>query len=388
MAARADDGVVVAGYTDGTMPGASNAGASDVFVAAFDRGGKRSWLRQFGGAGSDRATGVAVDTAGDAYVTGYTNGSMPDTGGSHGAADAFLVKLSPEGGLLWSRQFGSPAADFARGVAVDPTGNVFVVGDTSGALPENAAARGRSDAFVAKFDASGDLDWMREFGSSALDRATGVAVDAGGDALIVGTTSGALPTNSAGGASDVFVAKVGPNGQRLWIRQFGSEGGNQADFGQAIAARPDGTSFVTGYTYGSLPGNNSSGGIDGYVARLDASGNLSWVRQFGAGRAVFGDAIALDPGGDIVTGGWSDVDPFGAKGSSGPWRVFVAKLDPEGRKPVWVRRFGASGKEEAVGLAVGRDGGVTAASSGILKRPPAPSFPVSANDVLLLRYPP
>lgn len=387
VAVRPDGSLVVVGYTDGSMPGATSAGASDIFVAAFDAGGKRLWLRQLGGAGSERAVGVATDATGDAYVAGFTNGSFPGTGGSHGAADAFLVKLGPDGSVLWARQFGSPAADFARGVALDATGNVLVGGDTRGALPGNPPAAGAGDAFVAKFDASGDLDWMREFGGPGGERVGGIAVDAQGDALVSGTSSGTLPTNSSQGQRDVFVAKLGPNGRTVWVRQLGSP---RDDFGEAIATDAGGASIIAGYTYGALPGNTSSGGIDGYIAHVDADGNLGWVRQFGVHRAVFADAVAVAPGGDVVVAGWADADPF-ENGSGGHWRVFVAKFGPQGGQRLWLRQFGESGTEEVAGVAVGSAGTVMVASSGVLKpRPPPPgeSLPESVNDVLLARYPP
>lgn len=390
VAVRSDGTVVVAGYTDGTLTGAASAGESDLFVAAFDGSGQRQWLRQFGGRGADRATGVAVDRRGDAYVSGFTSNSLP-TADSVGAGDAFLAKLGPDGTLLWLRQFGTTGADYARGVAVDITGNVFVGGDTNGTLAENASSGGDGDAFLAKFDASGDLVWLRQFGSAAADKVTAVATDARGDVLAVGTTGGALPTNRALGSSDAFVTKFDGNGVRVWVRQFGSEG---ADYAYGVAVDQDGGVFTTGFTYGSLPGNSSSGNIDGFLAHFDANGNRTMVRQFGDNGAVFGYAVALDAAGNPIVGGWSDLDPLGSSAAPGPWRAYLATFDAQGA-PRGSRQFGTSGMEQPVGLAVDGSGGVYVTTSGVL--PPggkpadtdtSPRPPASANDVLLLSYPP
>ncbi|MEJ2357036.1 MAG: SBBP repeat-containing protein [Deinococcales bacterium] len=384
VAAAPGGGGVIAGYTDGSFPGQTSAGGSDVFVAAFDDTGAQRWLRQFGGKGADRATAVALDAQRNAYVSGYTNGRMPE-GSSVGAGDAFLAKLGPDGSLLWLRQFGTTGADYARGVAVDASGNVFVGGDTNGTLPENVSAGGDGDAFLAKYDASGDLVWLRQFGSAGSDRINGVATDAEGNVLATGVTQGALPTNHARGQSDGFVAKFDGNGTRVWLRQFGSE---EADYAYALAAGPDGASYVTGYTYGSLPGNANSGNLDGYLARFDANGNLSWLRQFGNDGVVFGYAVAVEPAGNVLLGGWTNLDQLGPSGTVGAWHAYTARFDRQGQI-VGLHEFGASSMEKEVGLAVDRAGNAYVTTSGILPaagqtgRPPG-----GADDVLLLSYPP
>ena len=384
VAAAPTGGSVVAGYTDGTFAGQAGSGGSDVFVAAFDAEGRRRWLRQFGGTGSDRATAVAVDAQGDTYVSGYTNGRMPG-GSSAGAGDAFLAKLGPDGTLAWLRQFGTTGADYARGVAVDATGNVFVGGDTNGTLPENANAGGDGDAFLAKFDASGDLVWFRQFGSNGSDRVNGVATDAAGNVLAAGVTQGSLPTNNARGKSDGFVAKFDGNGTRVWLRQFGSE---DADYAYALAVGADGASFVTGFTYGSLPGNASSGNIDGYLARFDANGNLSWIRQFGHDGVVFGYAAAVDASGHVLLGGWTNLDSLGPSGTLGPWRAFAAGFDARGQN-LWLSEFGASAMEKEVGIAVDHAGNAFVTTSGILPAAGDTTRPAAgADDALLISYPP
>jgi hypothetical protein len=390
VAVRADGSLVVAGYTDGTLPGATSSGASDLFVASFDADGQPRWTRQFGGRGADRATGVAVDAQGDAYVSGFTSNSLPPAD-SVGAGDAFVAKVGSDGTLLWLRQFGTTGADYARSVAVDATGNVFVGGDTNGTLPGNTNLGGDGDAFLAKFDASGDLVWLRQFGSAAADKVTSVTTDARGDVLAVGTTRGTLPTNRARGGSDAFMIKLDGNGTRVWLRQFGSEG---ADYAYGVAADAAGGAFATGFTYGSLPGNVSSGNIDGFLAHVDANGNRTLLRQFGDDGAVFGYAVALDAAGNPFVGGWADLDPLGGSPAPGPWRAYVATFDAQGA-PRGIHQFGTSGMEQPVGVALGPDGAIYVTTSGVL--PPggtpedtdtSPRPPVGANDVLLLSYPP
>src|SRR5206468_1840643 len=124
----------VVGETEGTLPGQHSAGGRDAFIRKYDSEGHELWTRQFGGGGGEAAAGVALNADGDTYVVGASGAALPGQT-SAGGFDAFIGKYDRDGHELWTRQFGSSADDFARGVAVDPSGNVVVVGSTEGALP-------------------------------------------------------------------------------------------------------------------------------------------------------------------------------------------------------------------------------------------------------------
>ncbi|MBI2819368.1 MAG: SBBP repeat-containing protein, partial [Acidobacteria bacterium] len=144
------------------------------------------WIRQFGSTSNDWANRVAVDTSG-VYVAGLTNGALPGQT-SAGLEDAFLRKYEDSGNELWTRQFGSESSDVALGVAVNAT-DVYVVAYTKDTLLGGTVGR---DAFVGKYDTNGNESWTRPFGSTSYDEAWGVAVDATG-VYVAGITGGALP---------------------------------------------------------------------------------------------------------------------------------------------------------------------------------------------------
>ena len=150
-----------------------------------------AWTQQVGDGTYDEAYGVAVDARGNVLVVGYTDGVLPGQK-SAGESDAFVRKYDPNGKELWTRQFGSTGDDEALGVAVDARGNVLMVGWTEGTLPGQRSA-GKRDVFVRKYDPAGRELWTRQFGSRDSDWASGVAVDAHGNVLVVGWTEGALP---------------------------------------------------------------------------------------------------------------------------------------------------------------------------------------------------
>ncbi len=145
-----------------------------------------AWTAQIGTADRDHGRSVAVDGSGNAYITGYTSG---DLGGSNaGSMDAFLTKIDSLGNEVWSSQIGSSGLDNSWSVAVDGSGNSYISGYTDGNLGGSNA--GSYDAFLTKFDSSGNEVWSQQIGSSSDDASYSVAVDAAGNAYISGRTIG------------------------------------------------------------------------------------------------------------------------------------------------------------------------------------------------------
>ena len=194
----------IAGVTSGSL-GGPNAGRSDYFLAKYDASGTLLWTRQAGTSTNDFGLDVDVDSAGNAYITGWTEGSLggPNAGGK----DVFLAKYDALGTLLWTRQAGTSVRDEALGVAVDSAGNAYITGGTGGSL--GGPNPGRDDYFLAKHDTSGALLWTRQAGTSAIDAAWSVAVDSAGNAYITGLTEGSLGGPNAGLGRDYFLAKYG-----------------------------------------------------------------------------------------------------------------------------------------------------------------------------------
>jgi hypothetical protein len=253
-------GVYVAGSTADVLPGQASAGNADAFVRKYDREGNELWTRQFGTSSFDQARGIAVHTSG-VYVAGLTAGAMPGQT-SAGAHDAFVRKYDASGAELWTRQFGTRKLEEVTGIAADDTG-IYVVGSTLGVLPGQAGA-GSSDLFVRKYDAEGKELWTRQFGTPEYDQSRGVAVH-GASLYIAGITLGTFPGQTAPGLHDAIVVRLSADGQTTWIRQFGS---SQLDDAVGISVNASGV-YVAGLTGGGLPGQKNSGNVDAFIARLD-----------------------------------------------------------------------------------------------------------------------
>ena len=286
--------VYIGGNTSGSLGGPFMGGEFDAFLARYDASGALLWIRQMGTPERDVGHDVAADSAGNVYITGSTPGSL--AGPSAGGSDAYLIKHDASGNLLWMRQLGTSKDDGARGVAVDGAGNAYVSGSTAGDLGGPSA--GGKDAFVAKYDASGALLWTRQLGTPANDGGGKMAAADAGKAYVSGSTAGDLSGPSAGG-SDAFIAKYDATGGLLWVRQLGTSKG---DGGHGAAVDSAGNVYLSGETFGDL-GGPSSGQREGFVAKYDASGSLLWTQQLGTPHDDWAADIAVDAGGDVYLGG-------------------------------------------------------------------------------------
>ncbi|GAG12908.1 unnamed protein product, partial [marine sediment metagenome] len=260
MAVDGSGNAYIAGATAGSI-GGPKVGKSDAFLVKFSNDGSVLWARQLGSNTYDSCRGVTVDDFGNVYICGATQG---DLGGPHvGEWDTFLAKYSEAGDLLWVRQLGTPETDWSHSVAVDALGNVCVTGNTAGSFAGPNA--GDWDMFLAKFDKEGVLLWSRQIGTSDHDESKGVAVNASGQIFIAGRTKGVLADANAGEA-DCFLAKFDPDGTIVWSRQMGTE---RSDHGEALAVDCQGNVYMGGDTGGSLAGT-SLGETDIFLMKFAA----------------------------------------------------------------------------------------------------------------------
>ena len=295
-----------------------------------------AWSGFLGGAGNDYGNAIAVDTAGDAYVTGYTSSDsgFPVAGALdpsfNGGYDAFVTKIKGDGSAILASGFiGGAGTEYGHAIAVDGAGNAYVAGETTSAATTFPAAvgpdlahNGGGDAFVAKVraDFSG-LDFAGYVGGSGSDAARGVAVDAGGNVYVTGQTDSTettFPTTFApdpthNGGIDAFVARVDAGGATLdWC---GYVGGAATDTAYAIAVTAGGDAVVAGVTGSDESTFPVRGGpdltrslttSDPFVARLTSGNSAPVIAALGDLNMLEGDALEFtvpgsDPDGDTLT---------------------------------------------------------------------------------------
>jgi hypothetical protein len=342
LASDGSDGIYFGGQTLGAL-GGTNAGGNDAWFARYGSTGNALWSRQLGTASSEEAARTATsDGTGGLYVSGFTGGNLGGT--QSGGVDIWLARYDGSGNQTWIRQFGSSTGEEPDSAAPDGSGGVYLSGFTVGNLVGTNA--GFYDGWLARYDSAGNQLWVRQFGTSGLDRVYAVAADGSGGAYVSGVTGGSFGGPSAGGY-DPWLARFDGAGNQLWIRQIGT-GSDETTFDAA----PDGSggAYVCGRTRGSL-GAPNAGGWDAWLARYDSAGNQLWIHQLGTPGDDQVNAAASDGSGGLHVVGDTSGDLGAPQAGSGD--AWLARYDGAGNQ-LWVDQLGTSAG----------DGGVAAAHDG------------------------
>jgi uncharacterized protein (AIM24 family) len=398
--------VVATGYTNSANFPVTNsstyAGGCDVFVLKYNGGGNIVWATYYGGTGTDglnsvNGSGIATDGSGNVLITGSTESTnLPVTNSSTyaGLGDAFVVKFSGSGTVVWATYYGGSAGDVPDGIAVDGSGNLVLTGYTGSTnfpVTNSSTLNGSSDAFVAEFNGSGTGLWSTYCGGSGSDYAKGVATDGSGNVVITGlTTSTNFPvTNSSTLSSsngDAFVVKFSGSGIVQWATYCGGSNFDRAD---DIATDGSGNVFITGQTSSTnFPVTNSStlnGSNDAFVVKFSGSGpTVLWAIYNGGGSTDGASGIATDGSGNVVIAGSTSSTNYPVTNSStfaGVSDAFVTKFNSTGTTVLWATYLGGSGYDYGYDVATDGSGNVVIAGSTTSTNFPVTNSSVKAGDI-------
>jgi archaellum component FlaF (FlaF/FlaG flagellin family) len=391
------------------QPTNHGGGYDNAFVTKFNSDGTALVYSTYLG-GSNANTdcyGIAVDTGGNAYVTGGTSSTdFPIANAiqstNHGGSDAIVTKINAAGNaLVYSTYLGGSADDTGKGIAVDTGGNVYVTGGTSStdfpiANAIQSKNHGGSDAFVTKLNAGGiALVYSTYLGGNSDDYGSGVAVDSTGRAYITGQTSSTnFPTKNAiqpaygGGEDDAFVTKINAAGTGFVYSTYLGGSGLDAWGPVGIAVDTGGNAYVTGLTESpDFPTANAiqptlNGTNDAYVTKINANGSaLVYSTFLGGSSGDNGSAIAVDAAGDAYVTGDTGSSDFPTKNAIQPTRngdvdVFVTKFNADGSALVYSTYLGGSYGAEGFGVAL--DAAGSAYLTGFTSAGARTPFPTTA----------
>jgi len=344
----------VSGYFFGTAdmdPGSGveeliAVGGADVFIVKINADGTLGWARQIGDVGNEVGYSLVLDDAGNITLAGVFEGTVdmdPGTGTTQltsvGYSDMFVSKLDPAGDLIWARQLSptTPGNGHEEELehTIDSDGNLLVTGwfaegfdfDPGPAVLE-LNTTGNTDLFVLKLDPNGDLVWVKQVGSSSsagLVLGEGIGTDLADNVYIAGRFTNITDFDPGPGllqlppfSDGTYILKLDANGDFQWVREIV---GNQTDVANGIAVAADGTSYTVGYFTGTPDFDNGpgtftitssfSGTTDVYILKLDATGNFMWAGAMGSTSTDFGKAIHLMDDGTLhAIGNYADpADP-------------------------------------------------------------------------------
>jgi hypothetical protein len=376
-----------------TTPGAfdnSSNGDADLILAKLTPGGDALvFATYFGGASYENGIAIALDSAENIYVVGTTYSSdFPVTSGAYDTSfngfyayygDAFVAKFRPNGSLAWCTYIGGSYDDAAFAVTVDAQGYVFVLGVTNSLnLPAtnqvwDGSADGGWDTFVAKLSPNGKrLEYLSYLGGAGDDTPGKIAVDAQGQALVVGTTASAdFPVSAAAyrstlaGPQDAFAVKFNATGRDLVYSTFLGGQGNESATG--LVLQRDGAAVVGGTTTSSnFPTTGGAmdrtvAAVDAFVLRLDANGSaVDFSTVFGGSGNEYATDLKTDAFGELYLAGYtsSDVDlptttsTDDASFNGGTYDAFLARLSTNGSRLLFATYLGGWGDDYAQSVAI------------------------------------
>jgi hypothetical protein len=365
--------VYITGSNVGDLDGNIGKGNEDIFLSKFGGNGKKYWTRTTGTADYDTGYGLALDAAGNIYVTG---GIASDS--SHTTNDIFFMKYDANGNKLWLNRAGTTDNDIGYAVAADNTGHFYVTGVTTGSLDGNANAGG-ADIFLIKYDSDGNKLWTRQTGTTEDDMAYGVTTDAAGNSYLTGYTIGSLNGNTNLGSSDIFIMKYDADGNKLWTKQTGTD---QIDVANYIAIDGAGNLYLTGETQGSLDGNANQGDYDICLLKYDTDGNKLWTRQLGNDQVNVGYGVTTDTAGNVYVTGYTQ-GALEGNSNIGNGDIFLTKYDGSGNK-LWTKQAGSAATESAYGAA--SDGAGSVYLTGYTYGNLDDNVNAGGADIVLMKY--
>lgn len=286
-------GYVITGYT--TSFGAGNA---DIYVVKLGSSGDLEWSRTIGGAGQDIGSSIHQTTDGG-FIIGGMSASY-----STGNPDAYVVKLDSSGDLEWSKTIGGAADDWCSSIRQTHDGGYVFTGATS------SFGAGKSDVYVVKLDASGNLQWEKAIGGTDSDLGKSICQTLDGGYIITGNTK-----SFGTGYADVYVIRLNASGELLWTKTIG---GKDWDSGNSIVQTRDGGFLIGGQTF-----SFGAGSYDFYVVRLNPAGDLEWTKTIGGSASDSGNSICQTSDGGYAVGG--STKSFG----EGYADFFLVKLDAD-----------------------------------------------------------
>lgn len=345
-----------------------------------------------GSTSTDQGASISVDVFGNVYTTGSFQGNVDFDPGvgvyyltSAGDKDIFIQKLDASGNFLWAVSIGGSSSDYARSIAIDNGGNVFLTGFFQGTVDfdpstniYNLTDAGYGDIFILKLSSSGNFQWARGIGSQfESDYSNSITLDNSASVYVTGCFEGTVDFDpgtgiwnlNTNGLKDVFIQKSDSSGNFLWAKNIG---GSSDDLGQSIKIDHSGNIYTSGIFTGVVDFDpdtgiynlTSAGDYDMFLQKLDAFGNFLWTKRMGSTSYESPLCIAIDASGNIYTTGYFtgtvDFDPaisITFLSSAGMEDMFIQKLDASGNFQ-WVKNIGSPSSDQGNSVAVDAEGNI------------------------------
>jgi hypothetical protein len=286
-------------------------GGPDLLIAKLSPAGELIWLNTAGSTVHDRAYAVDAAPDGSVWMAGYGKILFPQSRTLH-TRDALVARYRSDGSLAWGRYMDGDQYSEGRDIVGDAAGNATLTGviKVNGWYPgDTLFGHGFSDAFLVRFDSTGDIQWVKAIGGPGDDAAWKVAADPAGNLVVCGffsqTADFGGSTRNATGGKDAFVAKYSPGGTLIWVKALGGPGNDEV---LAVETSEDGSIYFAGNFEDSIVTNVgtvvSVAAVDVCYGKLDAAGNLVWIKSAGGSNLDYVQDLDVDSKENVYFGGY------------------------------------------------------------------------------------
>ncbi|RYM35595.1 T9SS type A sorting domain-containing protein [Brumimicrobium glaciale] len=290
----------------------ANYGGSDLWILSLDNSNSLEWQNNFGGASNDLMVKMMETSDGNLLVGSSSESGINGnkTAPNKGGFDFWLIKLDDLGNEIWQKSYGGSGDEYLGDIVELADGSILLVGQTlspiSGDKTENSY--GQSDCWIVKIDGDGNVIWDKTIGGSDDEGLTSVAIDENENIIISGSSKSpisGLKTEGSYGSYDIWVLKLDSNGNILWDKTIGGNGGDLS----SNLIYSDNRVYVIGYSLSGISGTkteSSRGVFDIWVTKLDQDGNVLLDRTCGGNNTDQPSQAMITNSGELLVAGVSD----------------------------------------------------------------------------------
>ena len=342
-----DNDVFVTGYME-TSPGSDPSLPARAFVVRVSPQGAQRWRTEFGNEWGV-TPGNLVHRAGHTFVSAVSRFDLADSMGA-GGNDTLVVQLDGDGQVVGDWLHGTDEFDNGGRSHIGADGNYYLFGQNAGTFPGGTPVGG-GDPFISHMEFDGTHISTVQWGSDSLEGFGDLEVDAEGNLFLVGSTYGSMGGEDPVGMSDAFVAKLDAQGTLQWVEVLGGPG---VDGASDVAIGPNGELYVTGTAAPGFEASENLLGDDAFLVKFDASGNQQWIQYLDGQLDDDGMRVVVDAAGDLYAL-YSTLNDYDGSTNQGGRDLFIRKHDPNGNI-LWSAMWGTDGDDLPSGLKLGPGG--------------------------------
>ena len=354
-----DDGFIVAGYSnsnDGDVTAHyGNTNYSDYWIMKLNNAGAIEWQKSLGGTAYERTFSIQQTTDNGYIVAGWSRSNDGDVTGNHGGSDYWIVKLNNGGDIEWQKSLGGTGDDYAHSIQQTTDNGYIVAGFSASNDGDVTGNHGGYDYWIVKLNSGGDIEWQKSLGGTVADEANSVQQTIDGGYIVAGfsvSNDGDVTGNH--GLDDYWIVKLNATGDIEWQKSLG---GTAIDWANLIQQTTDGAYIVAGVSYsndGDVTGNH--GNDDCWIVKLNNTGDIEWQKSLGGASYDYANSVQQTADGGYIVAGVSYSNDGDVSGNHGNDDCWIVKINSTGDIE-WQKSLGGAGYDEAYSIRQTTDNG-------------------------------